>query len=136
MFTAVRSIPTPRRRAASLRRCLLAACAAGLLVGAAAPAAQATNHDYCNWDSTYAAPGAYVLCAEPSAHFIYQNYAYLPFGETDSAIYCGASLSGVQYGSNTVGTTSCVHAYAGTNNLTAYTYIGPVSHYIHGIISY
>jgi hypothetical protein len=116
----------------------LVVCSFGVLSGAAAPAALATNHDFCNWDSSYnQAPNAWSLCPAEQSRYIWQNYGYMPFGPSGgNNVYCGAAWAGTQYGSNTSGPSQCVHAYAGTTDLTAYIYVGPTGPAIHGIISY
>lgn len=132
----VRQDHPARARRTRLRLAVLAACACGLFASQASPA-QAASHDYCNWDGTIVTTLApWTTCAAFAVVPLTLNYGYLPTAATDTDVYCGALLNGTVYGSNTVGNPSCSHSYSGSNNLVAFTYLGPVTRPIHGYITY
>lgn len=119
-----------------LRFAALAACLCGLFAVQASPA-QASSHDYCNWDGTTVTTlSPWALCSALAIVPLTENTAVLTSGSTDTSVYCGALLNGVQYGANNVGNPTCTHMYAGANNLVAYAYIGPNTRPVHGFIKY
>jgi hypothetical protein len=125
-------------RMAGIKRWATLALAVGAtlaLLATVAGSAQATTHDYCNWDGSYNSSSAGVLCFQSGDNFLTNNHALLPFVPQTPTIFCGAHSGGAQYGGYVGGNPTCDHAYQGLTLLKADEYVD-VSATTHGVISY
>jgi len=128
----IRAVVVRVRRRAGVGLMLAGTTAA---LAATAGSATAATHDYCNWDGSYNGTPAWTICFQSGDNWLTNNHAWLPYLPVTPTIYCGARLSGVDYGGWSGGNPSCDHAYGGGNLLKAGEYVS-VAATTHGSITY
>jgi len=103
---------------------------------ASAPAAQATTHDFCNYDGTLFSTTANVECRRAGTNLLTQNYSYLPYAPSGVTISCGARYTNNDlYGGFVQGSYDCTHNYPGTQDVIA-VLSTTTSTIAHGYITY